>query len=173
MKRKKMNKKIYGYIYILQGKNQSGVGILDQWVWIILCNFSKWITSSSFKENLESSHCCIASQGTGCSFGSNSIPSLGTSIRCGSGSKKKKKKIELVFVCVSVRPSHGRVDFFCPITVSTCLSVCTFPGGAGKCSVPWPLSVTGPRLLGQGVCTAKICNHFSGGSSYTEEQSYI
>ena len=32
MKRKKMNKKIYGYIYILQGKNQSGVGILDQWV---------------------------------------------------------------------------------------------------------------------------------------------
>ena len=23
--------------------------------------------------------------------------------------------------------------------------------------------------LGQGVCTAKLCNHFSGGSSYTEE----
>lgn len=27
--------------------------------------------------------------------------------------------------------------------------------------------------LGQGVCTAKLCNHFSGGSSYTEGQSHI
>lgn len=30
-----------------------------------------------------------------------------------------------------------------------------------------------PLRLGQGVCTAKLCNHFSGGSSYTEEQSHI
>lgn len=107
MKRKKMNKKIYGYIYILQGKNQSGVGILDQWVWIILCNFSKWITSSSFKENLESSHCCIASQGTGCSFGSNSIPSLGTSIRCGCSQKKKKERLEGKFQSFGINVSQS------------------------------------------------------------------